>query len=207
MKENAGPTAEPRFRTRVRGVSRAVGILALSLAASCSACAQISSRKTTGDAQPAPATTQAEAILRKLEQQHQAALRAADVKAVDRLTASGFKRIDSDGNVITRAELIAALKSGELQFQSIEYSEMEVHVTGDAALLTTNGTIKGQEKGKDIGGSYQFTRIYERHDGMWKIALQRDSRTALPLGERKGRSPGIRQEPGTRTTTPAQRVR
>ncbi len=53
------------------------------------------------------------------------------------------------------------LSSGDLKFQSMELSDLTVHVYGNTA-----GTYKGQ----DISAKYRFTDTWVKRNGKWQVA-------------------------------------
>ena len=81
----------------------------------------------------------------------------------------------------TNDSISAAIESGVLRFQAIDYERVQVRVTRDAVLVTSHGSVKGQNRGKDISGSYEFSRVYEKRNGTWELAIQRDSRSHVSV--------------------------
>jgi hypothetical protein len=94
---------------------------------------------------PCLATAQSvEQELKKLEMQYADAEVKKDVAVIGRLLADDYTLTDPDGIVITKAQTIADLKSGQDAVSSSAYSDMKVRIYGD----TTDVWVKR-------GGSWQ----------------------------------------------------
>jgi len=74
-----------------------------------------------------------------------------------------------DGMVQTKAQLLADVKSGALNLESSDVSDMKVHVHGDAAVVTYASVDKGKYKTQDISGRYRWTDFFVRRGGTWQI--------------------------------------
>lgn len=143
------------------------GILAtivLVLAVSCQAFAQAK------PAAPAKSAS-AEQELIKLENDWNNVLLKRDVAALSRIVADDWTNIDLEGAILTKAQTLANLKSGEDVYTSAVADEMKVRVYGDAAVVTGRWTIKEQYKGKDVSGQYRFTDTWIKKDGRWQCVV------------------------------------
>ena len=141
------------------------GILAavvMGLAVACQAFAQAK------PAAPAPsASVQNELI--KLENDWNNALVKRDVAALSRILADDWTFIDPlDGTIWTKAQVLASIKSGEDVYTSAVGDEWKVRVYGDAAVVFSRQTVKGQYKGKDVSGQYHYADTWIKKDGRWQ---------------------------------------
>lgn len=123
----------------------------------------------------APRMSQAQQEVKKLEDVRRLAVLQADLKSVDSMTAADYTLISPSGQVITKAQLLEMIGSGDLKFVSIDENDVHVHVSSDAAVVTGHYTAEARYKGQRIAGPYQFTRVYVKRNGRWETALQRDS--------------------------------
>jgi hypothetical protein len=146
-----------------------------------SACGQNSPNAGRETRAVSPDSRNATEVIMKLEQQRRTALLKSDFKTLDHLTATGYTQISPDGAVVSKAQLLAAIRSGELRFQAIDYEAVQIRVTGDAVLVTGLSSVKGHCGSKDISGSYEVSRVYEKRNDTWEVALQRDSRSQVSL--------------------------
>jgi ketosteroid isomerase-like protein len=105
----------------------------------------------------------------KMEEDALAALLKRDTAAFARIFAEDAVVFTPDGSPNTKAQLLAALKSGDLVIESSQISDMKVRAYGDAAVVTYITTDKGKFKGQDISGRYRWTDIFVRRAGTWQI--------------------------------------
>src|ERR1044072_4592998 len=106
--------------------------------------------------------------LNQLERQWHTALEKADLAMLDRLLAKEWFITNGSGTLISKSEVLEALRSGEIKFTSTVPSEIKVHVYNQAAVVTkrsTDQTMYGSNAG---GGRYQMTDMFVRIDGRWQ---------------------------------------
>jgi ketosteroid isomerase-like protein len=149
------------------------GILAavvLVLAVSCQAFAQAK------PAAPAPSAS-VEKELIKLENDWNDAMVKRDMAALSRIVADDWTIIDpNDGSIMTKAQVLASLKSGEDVYTSAVGDEWKVRVYGDAAVVLSRFTTKEQYKGKDVSGQYRFTDTWIKKAGRWQCVASAGSK-------------------------------
>src|SRR5437879_12608383 len=81
------------------------------------------------------------------------------------MTADDYTVINISGQLLTKAQVFEAIKSGDLKYDQLENNDIQVRVYGDTAVLTGRTAQKGQFKGKDISGQTRFTRVYLKQHG------------------------------------------
>ena len=120
-------------------------------------------------------TGSSEQELIKLENEWAEAWVKSDVAFQDRITADDYTWISDWGDVFTKADNIAVLKSGDGVIESWVLTEMKVRVYGDAAVVTGLSTIKETFKGQDISGQERWTHSWIRLDGRWQCVAAQSS--------------------------------
>jgi uncharacterized protein (TIGR02246 family) len=116
-----------------------------------------------------PPTQDTEAVLMKMERDSAAALTKKDFAAFASVFADDAVFTGPDGAVLTKAQLLADLKSGTLVVESSQISDMKVRAFGEAAVVTYTTADKGKYKGQDISGRYRWTDTFVRRGGKWQI--------------------------------------
>jgi ketosteroid isomerase-like protein len=101
-----------------------------------------------------------------LEQRRQAALKA-DVAFVDANTADDYVRISPSGQLMTKAELLEAMKNGSTKYQSIEQKDIKIQIYGNTAVTTAVADLKGTNQGQDVSGSYRISQVFVYRSGKW----------------------------------------
>jgi ketosteroid isomerase-like protein len=88
-----------------------------------------------------------------------------DPKALERILDDAFVNVDSDGNVQTKAEVLAEVKTSTL----VQYltESMEVHLHGDTAVVTGIFVIKGVDHGTSFSQRERFVDTWSAKNGQW----------------------------------------
>jgi ketosteroid isomerase-like protein len=104
----------------------------------------------------------------EMERQMKEALLHRDADFSSRTLAEDYVAITPLGQVITKQETIAARRSGQLRYESINVTDMVVRLYGDTAVVTARADVKGHQLGEDFSGPYRYTRIWVRRNGRWQ---------------------------------------
>jgi len=88
-----------------------------------------------------------------------------DPKALERILDDAFVNVDSDGNLQTKADVLAEVrKSNVLQFLT---ESMAVHLHGGTAIVTGVFLIRGVQRGKPYAQRQRFVDTWLYKDGQW----------------------------------------
>jgi ketosteroid isomerase-like protein len=112
-----------------------------------------------------------EGILLYLEQEWNDASKAGNVEWFEQNYAADATDISSRTGVIhSKAEEIASMKSNKQVFESLELTDLNVRVEGNAAIVTGINHVKGRDaKGEAFDRKTSFTDTYVKRDGRWQI--------------------------------------
>jgi len=103
-----------------------------------------------------------------LERQAKDAALHRDAAFSERTLADDYVAISPLGQIISKADTVAARKSAQLRYDSIDISEMVVRLYGgNTAIVTARADVKGTELGEEFSGPYRFTRVWVRRNGRW----------------------------------------
>jgi uncharacterized protein (TIGR02246 family) len=119
---------------------------------------------------PMPGTTAdgaEEQAVMQIERDWVSAMVKPDVAALDRILAKEWAE-NADGEVMTRVQALAALKSGGFKLESVNLHDLSVHVFSDAAIATMAVDIKGTFMGKPVPPSQRSTDFFVKRDGRWQ---------------------------------------
>ena len=118
--------------------------------------------------------------LKKFETDRSAAVVKGDVATVEKGTANDYTFVNVFGQTSDKAQLLNALKSGDLKLTSDEVSDLKVRVYGNTAVITGKGDIKGTIGGKDASGQNVFTRVMVKKGGTWQTVALQQTRISSP---------------------------
>ncbi len=117
-----------------------------------------------------------EQAVRQLLNDISAALSRNDADALDRIYADDYTLVNEYGVLGTKAPRIAAIKSGELKYESVGFDEVNVRMYGNTAVANYRVTSKGQSKGQAIGGQFRATSTYVNTKGRWQLVAAQVTR-------------------------------
>jgi len=107
----------------------------------------------------------------ELEQQRAAAVVHRDTDFLDKSTAPDSIRILPTGVLETKSQLLGDLKSGVLNYSSIDVDEVSVKIYGNTAVVAGRSEFRGQRNGKPFDGRCRFSRIWINRNGAWQEVL------------------------------------
>lgn len=95
-----------------------------------------------------------------------------DIAANNRILADDYLGTEPDGKRVTKANLIAGVKSGEaLQSNRLNEDDVTVRFYGDIAVVNGSESWK-QKDGKT--GRFIWTDIFVKRGGKWQVVASRD---------------------------------
>ncbi len=106
-----------------------------------------------------------------------AALASNDTAALDRIYADDYTFVGDTGMMMTKAERIAAFKSGDLKYESISHEVVSIHLFGDTAVAVTRITTKFAPGGKFSDGKFITTTTFVKIKGRWQLVAAHNTRT------------------------------
>jgi hypothetical protein len=123
-------------------------------------------------------TQSVEQELIKLENVVNDAFVKRDWAFLSQIFADDYIGTDSDGNLWTKAQEIANLKSGEEVITSAVADDFKVRVYGDAAVVNYRYIDKSQSKGKDTSGQHRTTDTWVKLAGRWQLVAEHVTKIA-----------------------------
>jgi len=118
--------------------------------------------------------------IQKLEERRFQAMVHVDIAALDRILADDLSYTHSGGKVDTKATFLAALRSGELKYESIRTEDIKARVYGNSAVVTGRGEIKVKSGNQELSFPIRFTDVYVKRAGRWVMVAWQSTRIAQP---------------------------
>ena len=126
------------------------------------------------DASRQKSATNAVAAVTDAENRWIRAFPKVDTRALDAILAPTYSDTDEEGNRTTKQDILTALKSGDVKFDSISFEQLHVQPYGNAAVATGVALQKGAYKGQPFPPKVAFTDTFVRENGVWRaVASQR----------------------------------
>ena len=115
-----------------------------------------------------------------LEHQRQQAQLRGDWQTIERLNAPDFSEIAGTGLIRTAAQNAEAMRSGALKFDKVDYSDQQVKLYGNVAIVTGIGHRSGSFGGSAFEQRFRYTRIYARQEAGWRVVFAQTTRIEAP---------------------------
>ena len=140
-------------------------LLLLAVALALPAAARVSRPKSNATG---PAEEEVVREIMDLERQAKDAALHRDASFSERTLADDYVAITPLGQIVSKADTIAARKTSQLRYEMIDISDMIVRLYGGiTAIVTARAEVKGTELGEEFSGPYRFTRVWVRRNGHW----------------------------------------
>ena len=116
------------------------------------------------------ADTAAEQEVRQTIEKYRTALLQKDAATLERIWADDYMFTNGAGEIHSKANRLANLKSGATSLDSIsEEEDMKVRIHGNVAVATSRVTIKGQYSGKQTSGQYRTIHVWVKGATGWQL--------------------------------------
>lgn len=117
----------------------------------------------------ASADAAAERAIEKEDRQYAEALRNRDIETLDRVWASDYTFVNPRGELLTKAQRIANIKSGASEFQTMSPQKERLNVHGALAVEVGRVIVQGEYSGRESSGEYRYTTTWTKVGGRWQI--------------------------------------
>jgi len=115
------------------------------------------------------------AAVRSLDAFYQAAVKAKDVAALDRLLAADFILVTGAGKTFTKTDLLNEARRERIRYEKQDDSNQTVRLWGDTAVITAKLWMKGTEDGRPFDKRVWFSDTYVRTPAGWKYVFGQSS--------------------------------
>jgi uncharacterized protein (TIGR02246 family) len=113
--------------------------------------------------------------IRKVEDEFAAAYGRNDADTLERLWAPDYTFVNPAGQVLTKAQRLAMLRSGELKIEAYSRDAESIRVYGNTAVVTYRSTVKAQRNGTDISSQRRVITVLVKRDGRWQAVAQQST--------------------------------
>jgi ketosteroid isomerase-like protein len=122
-------------------------------------------------AKPAADTAAAEADVKKMLTEFEAALNKNDADAVGKFYADDYSLIDQNGQMQTKASRVEQIKSGKLKWENLKFTDLQVkiHPAGDGAVAWGRANGKVTMDGKSEERNSWVTWVAAKRADGWKF--------------------------------------
>jgi hypothetical protein len=108
-------------------------------------------------------------VISKHEEQLRLAQLSGDVAELDELISDELQFIFHDGSFAAKQMDLEAHRSKILKIQSIDFSEQNIQIFGDTAVVTVKAKLVGNYSGHPFQGMYRYCRTWLFRNQRWQI--------------------------------------
>ena len=120
---------------------------------------------------------QAEREVKQMIKEYRQALLKRDVAALERIWADDYTFINASGELLSKADRLANLRSGATALGAIKSEdEPVVRVYGDAAVAISRVTIAGRYSGRETSGVFRSMHVWAKRQGRWQLVANQQTR-------------------------------
>jgi ketosteroid isomerase-like protein len=111
-----------------------------------------------------------EAAVRKMIGDVATGLAKNDADAMEKIYGDGYTLVNLDGSIQTRAERLAAIRSGDVKYETFAWDETSVRVNpeGNGAVAISRANLKGTFKGAPLASPIRVTQVFAKTKDGWR---------------------------------------
>ena len=127
-----------------------------------------------------PPVADESAEVEKLDRELSAAGVRGDMDASKRLIADAAIFVIESGKVKTKADNLALMTSADYKLDSETFDDIHSKQFGDSVVLWGRVTAQGLYKQKPFHDSFNFTDVWQKHEGNWQQVFTRATPVTNP---------------------------
>jgi uncharacterized protein (TIGR02246 family) len=105
-----------------------------------------------------------------IDDQRMDALRRGDPSPLEKIYADDYTLVTGMGQVRSKADQIAELKSGRLRYGSIDSVDRQVRLYGDVVVIVSRQRAVIFQNGQQVtSGDERVTRVYKKLNDSWRV--------------------------------------
>jgi ketosteroid isomerase-like protein len=107
--------------------------------------------------------------VKEAEERLRDAMLIGDADALDGLIDEALVFVVPSGVVIGKADDLAAHRSGQQRFSTLEVEETQITMHGDTAIAVVTTFLAGSANGQPFEGQFRYIRTWMKREGGWRI--------------------------------------
>jgi ketosteroid isomerase-like protein len=101
----------------------------------------------------------------------------------DKYLGDDFVRIPPSGAIYTKADMLDGWRTGKIKVDSLDLSDIKIHMYGNTAVATAISRAKSTVLGETMSGPTRYTRVFVKRGGIWQCVLYQNTIIAPPKTE------------------------
>ncbi len=125
--------------------------------------------KKTSSIRRASGNAGAEQALEKKAHEYAEALTKRDVETLDEIWTADYTFVNPRGELLSKAQRIANIKSGTTEFHTMSPQKERLHVQGNFAVEVGRIVVEGEYSGHASNGEYRYTTVWIKMQKRWRM--------------------------------------
>jgi|SRR5277367_5281939 len=125
----------------------------------------------------------ADQALEKVAHEYAEALTKRDVEVLDEIWTADYTFVNPRGELLTKAQRIANIKSGATEFQTMSPQKERLLVHGDFAVEVGRIIVEGEYSGRKSSGEYRYTSAWIKIRGRWQMLANQITLIATTIAQ------------------------
>ena len=125
--------------------------------------------KKTSSIRRASGNAGAEQALEKKAHEYAEALTKRDVETLDEIWTADYTFVNPRGELLSKAQRIANIKSGTTEFHTMSPQKERLHVQGNFAVEVGRIVVEGEYSGHESSGEYRYTTVWIKVQKRWRM--------------------------------------
>ena len=105
----------------------------------------------------------------KVEHEKDQAMQKGDRTTLARIYADDLTFVNPRGRVLSKAQRLADVRPGSLDYLSFKRGDYSLHIYGDTVVLTGRSSSVVHYHGQLIRSPRQFMQVYVKEGGQWRM--------------------------------------
>ena len=98
-----------------------------------------------------------------------------EVAILERLMAEDYIKIQPNGSVAGKAEVLATYQPGLRSWEHAQGDEYDVRLYGETAVVIGRWTARGVNNGQRFDYVTRFLSVYVKRDGRWQMVAEQST--------------------------------
>ena|SRR5215831_173459 len=120
------------------------------------------------------------AEVERLDRELSAAGVRGDLQTSSHLIGDTAVFVSASGKTTTKADNLAFMKSADYKLESENFDDIHSKQFGDTVVLWGRATAKGTYQQKPIHETFNFTDVWQKHNGSWQQVFTRATPIVTP---------------------------
>ena len=126
--------------------------------------------KKTSSIRKASGSAGAEQALEKKAHEYAQALTKRDIETLDEIWTADYTFVNPRGQLLSKAQRIANIKSGTTEFHTMSPQKERLHVQGNFAVEVGRIVGEGEYSGQESSGEYRYTTVWIKVQKRWRMS-------------------------------------